>query len=64
MITDNPGTDFDRWDAWKESLRKPLPKCSRCRRPIEDERYVEIDNYKICPACLEKHFTRDNEAYC
>lgn len=46
-----------------ESLRKPLPRCSKCRREIEDERYVEIDDFKICPECLENHYTRDNEAY-
>ena len=61
--TDDPGRDFDRWDAWKESLRKELPRCDHCHREIEDERYVEFDGFKVCSECLEKHYTRDNEAY-
>ena len=62
--SDDPGRDFDRWDDWKESFRKELPRCDKCHREIEDERYVEFDGFKVCGECLEKHYTRDNEAYC
>ena len=61
--TDDPVADFHRYDAWKVSLRKELPRCDKCRREIEDERYVEFDGFKVCSECLEKHYTRDNEAY-
>ena len=61
--SDDPGRDFDRWDEWREGLRKELPRCDKCHREIEDERYVEFDGFKVCGECLEKHYTKDNEAY-
>jgi predicted RNA-binding Zn-ribbon protein involved in translation (DUF1610 family) len=46
-----------------ESQRKELPRCDHCNRPIEDERYVNFDGFRVCPNCLEAHYTVDNEAY-
>lgn len=61
--SDDPGADFDRWDAYMESQRRELPRCDHCNRPIEDERYVNFDGFRVCPHCLESHYTVDNEAY-
>lgn len=61
--SDDPVRDFHRYDAYMEGLRKDLPRCDHCHKPIEEERYVVFDDFRVCPDCPEKHYTRDNEAY-
>ena len=61
--SDDPLMDFDRWDRGREERLKELPKCDYCHEPIQDEFYYELDGEKICPACLEENFRKENEAY-
>lgn len=58
--SDDPGRDFDRWDAYQNSLSEELPECDHCHKKIRED-YYDIDGYLICPDCLERHFKRTIE---
>lgn len=55
--TDDPATDFDRYDAEQSEYERKLPHCEYCGEAIH-EKYYEIDDEIICEDCLEAHFAR------
>lgn len=52
IITDDPHADFDRYDAELEKRLARLPRCSRCKEPIEDEELFDFDDVFICEECV------------
>lgn len=56
--TDDPGRDFDRWDAYMTKLEDELPTCDHCGGKIRDDRYCDMDGYKVCLECLERDFMK------
>ena len=57
--SDDPGRDFDRWDAEQSKKLERLPKCGICGEPIQSEHYYEINGDNVCPDCLENEFRKD-----
>lgn len=51
--TDDPVADFDKWDRAQERALARLPKCKRCRDPIQSEFCYEVDDEYICDECIE-----------
>ena len=51
--SDDPGRDFDKWDAEQAQLLERLPKCDICDHPIQDDHYYQISGENYCPGCLE-----------
>ena len=53
-IADN----YDQWlrhDAEQERQLEKLPKCSECRRPIQEDHCYVINDMAICPSCMERY---------
>ena len=61
--SDNPGLDFDRWNADQEAELARLPRCSECEQPIQDEDCFEFNGELICPRCLEENHKKRTDDY-
>lgn len=61
--SDDPGVDFDRWDAYQMEQLDRLPCCADCGEPIQDDHYYWINDESICPSCLESNYRMETEAY-
>lgn len=52
----------DNYDLWEAHERRQqrildrLPKCDRCREPIQDEHYFDIYGETYCEKCMETLF--------
>ena len=57
--SDDPGMDFDRWEAHQERQLARLPKCGICGEPIQDDHFYLINGDNVCPDCLENEFRKD-----
>jgi formylmethanofuran dehydrogenase subunit E len=60
--SDNPLSDFHRYDADIEREREKLPKCSECDNPIQDEHCYLINDEPICEDCLKSHYRKRTES--
>lgn len=58
IFTDDPLSDFDRYDRQQEELLNSLPVCDCCGEPIQDEYCYEINGDLICEDCLDMHFRK------
>lgn len=58
IFTDDPLSDFDRYDRQQEELLNSLPVCDCCGEPIQDEYCYEINGDLICADCLDMHFRK------
>lgn len=58
IFTDDPLSDFDRYDRQQEEWLKSLPVCDCCGEPIQDEYCYEINGDLICEDCLDMHFRK------
>ena len=60
---------MDAIDLWKTHDRaqaeklEGLPKCSECKKPIQDEFCYEFDDGLICPKCLKHNHRVWTEYY-
>jgi len=54
--TDNPLSDFARYDADREAELQKLPKCSECGNPIQSEYAYGSNGKYICEHCLKAHY--------
>ena len=59
--SDDPGADFDRWDAEQNRMRDQFPVCDVCDQPIHDDHYYLINSDNICAECMETHFKKEVE---
>ena len=61
--SDDPGVDFDRWDAEQNQQREELPVCDVCDKTIEDYHYYLINGDCICISCMETYFKKEVEVW-
>lgn len=51
--------NYDMWarhDAEQEIELQKLPKCDKCKKPMQDEYCYDIEGEYICEDCLKKHY--------
>lgn len=53
FYTDNPVSDFERYDAEQEEQLRKLPICCECKNHIQQDRAVKIKGEFYCDPCLE-----------
>ena len=58
IFTDDPLSDFDRYDRQHEEWLNSLPVCDCCGEPIQDDFCYEINGDMICEDCLDMHFRK------
>lgn len=52
----------DNYDLWVEHDREQerqlaqLPRCSECRRPIQEDYCYMINDMPICPDCMDRNY--------
>lgn len=63
MRTDNPLSDFNRWDAAQQKKLSRLPVCEYCGEPIQDEHFYLVNGEAICQDCLEREFKVRTDDY-
>lgn len=51
FYTDDPVSDFERYDAEQERKLKMLPKCCECDEHIQQSRAVYYDGKWCCKEC-------------
>ena len=57
--SDDPIADHAAYEAELVRLEKLVPVCSKCKRPIMDDFYYELDEERnVCAECLDKHFKK------
>ena len=61
--SDDPGRDFDNWNADQEAGLERLPICSECEQPIQNEDCYEINGELVCPRCLEENHKKCTSDY-
>jgi formylmethanofuran dehydrogenase subunit E len=61
IITDDPVSDFYRYDALMADREAKLPHCEKCGEPIDDDIYFEIDNEILCEKCMHDRYARSTE---
>ena len=54
----DPLDDHKAWEAELVRLEKLVPKCCKCKKPVADDYYYEIDEEVFCAECLDKHFKK------
>ncbi len=55
MWTDDPVADYHRYDRERQKRLDSLPKCDRCKEPIQESSYYLINDEKICSDCIYDH---------
>lgn len=65
FYSDDPGRDFDRWDAEQERQRARLPVCEgkKCGKRIDEDDYYDIDGEILCEECMKRKYSRSTEDY-
>lgn len=53
--TDDPVSDFNRWDEEQNRMIEELPECSECGQVIQEEEAYYINGEWICPCCMETY---------
>lgn len=61
--TDDPISDFHRYDAEQQEQLDRLPKCIYCHEPIQDDYLFNVDGELYCEDCMEDLFKRPVENY-
>ena len=57
--TGDPLADHAAYEAELELLEKQVPRCFKCKKPVMDDFYYELDEERIvCAECLDKHFKK------
>ena len=59
LFTNNPIADFHRHDAKQEEKHKAyiesLPKCEYCKKPIDEDTCLEVDDEYYHEDCFVEH---------
>ena len=61
--SDDPVRDAEAYEAEIVRAEEKLPKCGRCKKPIQSEECYAIDDMLVCPSCLEKHYQKWTEDF-
>lgn len=56
-ITDDPIADFNRWDAEQQAALNRLPRCARCKNPIQDDTLYDFDGELVCHECIMEYLS-------
>lgn len=51
--TDDPVSDFNKWDDEQQKRLERLPVCCHCDEPIQQEHAVHIDDCWYCDKCID-----------
>lgn len=55
----DPLDDHRAWEAELARLEKLVPVCFKCKQPIADDYYYEVEEgMPLCVTCLGRHFKR------
>jgi hypothetical protein len=55
----DPLDDHRAWEAELARLEKLVPVCFKCKQPIPDDYYYEVEEgMPLCAECLGKHFKK------
>jgi len=63
FYTDDPVRDAERHFARQEHELSKRPVCIHCEEPVQDSRYVEINDEVYCFDCIKTYFTKRVEDY-
>lgn len=63
MWTDDPITDFNKWDAEQSDWLERRPHCVNCGEPIQDDYFYMINDEPVCADCLESDYKKETEDY-
>lgn len=60
--------NYNLWEAHerrKEKLLEQLPLCEahKCRHPIQDDYYFEIDGEILCEDCMNRRYRKNTEDF-
>ena len=58
--TDDPLSDYDRYEAECEAWLKSRPVCVKCREHIQDQYAYLTENGWICDDCADESCTNEN----
>lgn len=62
--TDDPISDHAAYEAELVRLEQLVPRCFKCKKPIKDDYYYEVEEgMPLCAHCLDKHFKKRVEVY-
>lgn len=53
FYSNDPVSDFERYDTERESRLRKLPVCCECKDHIQQESAVRINGKWFCDGCLE-----------
>lgn len=59
MYSDDPVSDFGRYEEEMERRDADLPTCDICGKKIYDEHYYFLYGMKYCAKCLDDEFKTD-----
>lgn len=60
----DPLDDHKAWEAELARLEKLVPVCCKCKAPIPDDYYYEVEEgMPLCAECLDKHFKKRVDVY-
>lgn len=55
----DPLDDHRAWEAELARLEKLVPVCFKCKQPIPDDYYYEVEEgMPLCAECLDKYFKK------
>lgn len=63
FFTDDPVSDYNRYQEEKDNQLQKFPKCSICDYHIQDDYLYEINDELICEECLNDNFRKNVEDY-
>lgn len=63
MWTDDPVSDFERWDAEQERKLESLPVCCICDEPIQQEKAVYYNDEWCCEDCEDEFWQNIREDF-
>jgi ribosomal protein L34E len=59
FYTSDPVADFANYDREQAKRLAKLPKCDRCRKPIQDEYLFDFYGDVYCERCAMRLFRRE-----
>ena len=51
--SDDPGRDFDLWDAYQTRQLRACPRCTKCGEYIQRDIDAQVDDL-LCEDCFEE----------
>lgn len=61
--TNDPVSDFNRYDAMQQRELERCPKCDYCDEHITADNYYDLDGDIVCEDCLDRYFKRFTDDY-